>query len=145
MGLQRNYTTFSKEWVDRLRPTIENTMVARIEFFDPATVTKALVGKKYETTYVPLAANVPCRVQPLRAAQTRQISVNTTEVQMVLVSVPIDTAVDFHIGHRARITSSPLNPDLLDYVLVLREIVDSSNPIERSLVYEVDTELRYGP
>lgn len=120
-------------------------MTATIEMWNPGDVVATLVGKKYTTTiskYV--VQNVPARIQPIRASVHKASAVNPTEVQNFLVSMPVTSRVPVLLGTRMRVVSSPLNPTLEDLTFSLREISDSSNPLEWTLVFTVDTGLVSG-
>lgn len=134
---------FTPEWVAALRGAPENGMAAtgrvyraRRGDYDPTTNTYPLTYDYNITTKM--------RVQPLRSATPRIVPNNTTDVQTVLFSVPIDTlvGVDLRTGDQVRVTDAPLNPVLANYTYVVFEIMDSSNPVERTFLCRMDEEER---
>lgn len=150
MGLKRNERTlFSPAWQEALRGAPESAMDATVLIFDTNTT-----GDVYNpdtdtwtrvvtTVYGPGVGDVTgkARVQPLRGTNTIEQSGNETGVQTVLVSLPIATkAIDFRPDMRLNVLTSRLNPSLVHYQFVLTDIVDSSNPIERTLMFSVDQE-----
>lgn len=83
-----------------------------------------------------------CRVQPIRGTSSVNQNSNDSTVQSVLISIPIGVGktLDLRPKHRARVTSAPLNPTVTKYVYVMQEVVDSSNPLERTFVFRVNQE-----
>lgn len=150
MGLTRKpKPLFTQAWVDGLRAVPEAGMTARFKIssttygaWDPATDDKeVLVHKVYYEG--------PARVQPLRTATRRTTEGNDTSVQPVLVSIPISTPefpdimdTDFRVGLDGEVTSSPLNPALMLVKFRLSEFLDSSNPFERTIMFNVNQESR---
>lgn len=118
-------------------------MVADVQFFDP-TVSEAIydpVTNAYIT--VPeILLTCKARVQPIRSAAQKAVPGNSTSVQTVLVSVPIGLAknLDLRPKHRAKVLDSPLMPVLANFLYVVREVIDSSNPIERTFQFDVNQE-----
>jgi hypothetical protein len=135
---------FSVQWRDALRVVPEMGMTAQIEFYLPAP----------KPTYDPVTGtytSVPtvvwsgmARVQPLRSAAAKANNADDTVVQSVLVSIPIIAGLGFDLRpeHRARVLSAPLNPLLTKYLYVANEVMDSSNPIERTFVFTVNVETK---
>lgn len=134
-------TLFTPEWVQAVRSAPESGMAATGRVYrakrgpyDPATNDYTLIYDYDITTKM--------RVQPLRSATPRIIPNNTTDVQTVLFSVPVDAllGVDLRTGDQARVLSAPLNPVLANYTYVVFEIMDSSNPVERTFLCRMDQE-----
>lgn len=76
----------------------------------------------------------PARVQPLRVAQPRTAPGDTERTQQFLFSLPYEALdVDLTEGMMLRVTKSPENPSLLSFVWSLYEVLDSSNPVERTI------------
>lgn len=132
---------FSQGLVDTMRPSVEAVMAAEGRVYrakrgpyDPVTNDYPLVYDYNITSRM--------RVQPLRSATPRIIPNNTTDVQTVLVSVPINAlgATDVRPGDQVRVTEAPLNPALLNYTYIIFEVMDSSNPLERTLLCRSDQE-----
>lgn len=83
------------------------------------------------------------RVQPIRGTSSVNQNANDTTVQSVLISIPIDIGknLDLRTYHRARVIDCELNPTIEKYVYVMQEVVDSSNPLERTFVFRVNQEM----
>lgn len=109
-------------------------MVARVNFTDPET-----------RTYL-FDEAVKARVQPLRSAVPHERSINDTRTQTVLVSIPIDIGktLDLRPKHRGVVVQCDLLPILTNYLFVVAEVLDSSNPIERTYQFTVDIEVVRG-
>lgn len=148
MGLSTNRgPLFSQAWVDGLKQVPESAMVGTVQFYDPET--GAAVYDPVTNSYVTVPsvvgpASIPARVQPVRSAAQRNNLANDTTVQTVLVSIPIDIGLnlDLRPKHRAKVLTSPLMPVLSSFVYVVREIMDSTNPIERTFYFSVDQEAK---
>jgi hypothetical protein len=143
MGLNTNARTlFSAAWQEALRGAPESAMDATVLIYDPNTSSDVYDADTDTWTRVP--TNVysgKARVQPLRNVTNIPQPGNETTVQPVLISIPITTnEIDFRPGLRAEVLSSPLNPGLTAYQFVLSDIIDSSNPIERTLMFTVNQE-----
>jgi len=135
---------FSQAWVDNLSGSIERAMPATVKFYDP-TVSSAVydpVSNTYTSAPLILLTSA-ARVQPLRSAAQKDSTGDATSVQSVLVSIPIalGKTLDLRPKHRAQITVSPFFPVLVNYVFVAKEVLDSSNPIERTFIFEVNQEV----
>ncbi len=135
MGLSRSAleTVFTAEWQTALKSTPEKGMVATCSIFDPNSSSTTWVPGTGMVTSVTEWYAGKVRVQPLRSS-------NTTEgkkVQYFLASVPIDGPFtgDVHVGFTMSVSASPFNPDLTTYVYTCVEVGDSSNPVERTLVF----------
>lgn len=134
---------FNTEWVAGLRGVPEAGMKASVEIFLPGTPVYNPSTNDY-TSVKSVAYEGKARVQPLRAPGKRDTPANTTWVLAVLVSIPVDAlSTDLVVGaHQMAITKSPLNADLLRYRFILNDAVDSSNPLERTLYFTLNQEVR---
>ena len=119
-------------------------MPATVVIYDPEVSeaeydydTGTWVGGTVDAVYTGKA-----RVQPIRGTSSVNQNANDTTVQSVLISIPIGIGknLDLRPKHRARVTSAPLNPTVTKYVYVMQEVVDSSNPLERTFVFRVNQE-----
>lgn len=148
VGLSTNpRPLFSLEWVDGLKQVPESAMAGSVQFYDPAT--GSAVYDPATNTYVTVPAiigptSIPARVQPIRSASSKNNLANDTTVQNVLVSIPIDIGrnIDLRPRHRGKVLSAPLMPVLSNFVYVVQEIMDSSNPIERTFYFTVNQEAK---
>lgn len=132
---------FTQGMVDAMQPSVTSVMPAEGRVYrakrgpyDPVTNDFPLIYDYNITSAM--------RVQPLRSATPRIIPNNTTDVQTVLVSVPIDALGDTDVrpGDQVRVTKSPLNANLLRYTYIVFEVMDSSNPLERTVLCRSDQE-----
>lgn len=132
---------FNERWQAGLSAVAQTGMPATLRLFrlgervyDPATNTYV---DTTETLYEGKA-----RVQPLRSSRFETAPMDSAYWQTVLISIPIEDAqgVDFRVADQARVTEAPLNDALLKYQFVVNEIIDSSNPFERTLLCSVTLE-----
>lgn len=143
MGLSTVRPLFSQKWVDGLAPIAEAGMTAQIEIFDPQTSQAVYDVTTNTYTQDPLIAySGKARVQPLRSASYIKADNNDAPVQAVQVQIPISSVlgVRFSPKHRLKVVSCPLNPALVGILGSLREAIDSSNPFERTLLFDVNQE-----
>lgn len=143
MGLRHNpRALFSQPWVDSLKGAPESAMVSEVIITNPHSSTRVYDPDTDEWNDVStLVYTGKARVQPLRSAAEKATLGNETTVQTVLVSIPISTnSIDFRPGLILEVLVADLNPSLLGYQFVLNDIVDSSNPFERTLMFQVNQE-----
>lgn len=142
MALNRTSLTglFTPEFVAMASSTPELGMVAKGEIFTTsggtASWTPGTGMTVNKTTWY--GPNRKMRVQPLR--ETNNVEGDWT--QTVLVSVPITgpftPGMDASIGMALKISSAPLMPELTKFLYTCVEIMDSSNPVERTLKFKVN-------
>lgn len=144
MGIRSNPRgLFSQAWVDNLKSVPELGMKATILLYNP-NVSQSVYDPETDT-WVDVTQTLytgKARVQPLRSANRTGQGGNETTVQTVLLSIPIDEARDIDIRPelQVEVLTSPLNPSLLGYQFVVTEIMDSSNPLERTFMCTVNQE-----
>lgn len=143
MGLRtisRPRDLFSQAWVEALRGTTEAGMIATVRFF---TLGEAVYNPDTDT-WTPNETEIyegPARVQPLRTATQRNAPGNETTVQAVLFSIPISNkALDLRPEAQGEVLVADLMPALTTYQYVVTEIMDSSNPVERTFLCSVNQE-----
>lgn len=137
---------FSSAWVDSVRTAPESAMAALILITDP-NVSGAIYDPEIDhwTQVVETLYTGKARVQPIGAVRHSGMRGNDSDIQFVRISIPISTAtVDFRPGQQVEILSCALNPSLISYKLYISEIVDSSNPVERTLMTTVNQETANG-
>jgi hypothetical protein len=143
VGLKSNSSQlFTQAWVDSLKGAPESAMVAEVLITNPNSSTRVYDPDTDEWNDVStIVYTGKARVQPLRSAAEKAALGNETTVQTVLVSVPIATrTVNFRPGMMLEVLTAALNPSLETYQFVLVEIVDSSNPFERTLMFQLNQE-----
>lgn len=135
---------FSDEWAEGLRFSVESGMIASVHLFEPGGegVWDPSINDWTEPTPVTLYEG-KARVQPIRAAADKSVPGNATTVQTVLLSVPREaTALDIRPGQQVRVTSAAMNPQLTEFLFVVHEVLDSSNPLEKTLYCKVNQEVK---
>lgn len=141
---------FTKEWQERYAPIVERSMVATIEIFVPGEriwdQETDTWSSNDEIIYGPLVPDAQsdgrARIQPVRASKFDYVPGNNTDTQNVLISIPVRyNDIDVRPKMQIRVLASPLNTLLMKYQYVFNEIMDSSNPIERTLYCTVNQEV----
>lgn len=131
---------FTAEWVAEHRGVPESGMNCQIKVtrttigsgtWNPAT---GEIDGDTSTTIIETKA----RIQPLRSSVPKEVPGNDTFTQVVLISIPITPSATFKVGDILKVTEAPRNPDLLRYDFRFKELLDSGNPLERTLQCEVD-------
>jgi len=124
---------FSLEWQARHARQTERAMIAAIAIYEvvgePVYDTATDTWTAETTTWYTGRA----RVQPISSAFQAAASGNSTSVQKTLFSIPIaQIALELRTDLLVAVTASPLNTSLLAYSFVISEVLDSSNPIEKT-------------
>lgn len=132
---------FTQGMVAAMQPSVTSVMAAVGRVYRAERGPYNPETNDYPLTYV-FDITTKMRVQPLRSATPRIVPNNTTDVQTVLFSVPVNNlgSVDLRTGDQVRVTSAPLNPILMNYTYIVFEIMDSSNPLERTFLCRMDEE-----
>lgn len=83
------------------------------------------------------------RVQPVNAVNESGDNYNPTFIKTVRVQIDAatSTSADIRPNDRMRVTACASNPALLGFVFIVTDVLNSSNPWERTLLCKVDTEL----
>lgn len=133
---------FSPEWQAGLKGVPEQAMVAIVEIINPNTsggIYDPVTNKWLADPEILYSGKA--RVQPLRSASRASVPGASTTTQTILISLPVETlSIPLEVSYVVRVTNGGLNPDLLRYQYRIKELMDSSNPIERTLQCEVDQE-----
>lgn len=140
---------FTPEWQAAGAASVDTAMPAKVRIYridtedsvyDPETNTYVFAT---ETLYGG-EPGAKARIQPLRGSRYEIAPMDSQFVQAVLVSVPIATSqgVDFKVSDRVLVLESALNTINTAYQYVVNEILDSSNPLERTLLCSVILETR---
>lgn len=137
---------FTQRWQAGLADAMLSAMPATLRLFRIGTPVYDPVTNTYSDASTPLyggTEGAPGRVQPLRSSRFETAPMDAAYWQTVLLSVPIQDVqtVDFRVGDQARVIESPLNFAIEDYQYVVDEIIDSSNPLERTLLCSVSLEV----
>lgn len=136
---------FSQKWVDGLKGVPESAMVAEVAVFviEGEPVYDPELDTWVETTTTFYLGKA--RVQPIRAVQIAESPGDTATIQGIRFQIPVsEIADDLRPNMRVNVTASPLNASLLAFDYVLHSVVDSSNPIERTLEAKLNQEIVNG-
>jgi len=123
---------FSLEWQARYARQTERAMVAAIAIYEVEKTYDAATDTWTEETTTWYTGKA--RVQPISSSFRADVPGNDTSVQKTLFSIPVaEIALELRPALLVAVTASPLNTSLLAYSFVLIEVLDSSNPIEKTL------------
>jgi len=143
MGLNAYKTLFTPEWVQAVKTAPESGMTATVRLykevrgaFDPSTNDYAKTVTEYYTG--------KARVQPMRETRFVAQPNDSASVQKVLVSFPIDDllGVEVPMDAQLRVTKCVLNPVLTKNQFIITDLMDSSNPVERTFMFQVIQEVK---
>lgn len=141
MGISRSdlTTVVTDNWVAAARVSAESMMVATGSIFDPNSTSTTWVDGVGQVTTPTTLGTGKMRIQPIRSSTAP----DDKRMQAVLVSVPLDfLSVPARVGFGLTVTASPFNTDLTSYVYTCIEVADSSNPVERTMIFSVNHGLR---
>lgn len=146
MAISRSDLTsvFTPKWQAAVSVAPERGMVATVTIYDPDSTSATFVpGVGMVTVPATPWYTGKARIQPLRSARQTE----GTRIQAVLVSVPITGPFtgDVGIGFTMDVTDGGLlNEDNKTMVFTCTETMDSSNPVERTLYFDVNYQARNG-
>lgn len=143
MGIARNKQIYTAKFFDGLKAIPGYTFTATLDFWTRANETRHWDRdtNTYEISYVTSNPEpIKARVQPIRSAVQRFTAVDGTWTAHLLISMSYDDRFNISAGSRAKIKSVSNNPSLLNKFLTVKEILDSDNSIEFTILCEVDTE-----
>jgi hypothetical protein len=82
------------------------------------------------------------RIQPLATAADRNMTGNNTEVQRVEMQIDFagSSIADIRPGSYVIVSNSPLDANLTKFIYIVKSVMNSSNPWQRTLMCEVDME-----
>lgn len=82
------------------------------------------------------------RIQPRATSNRRTVMTNDTFVREVEVQINFDgnDIVDIRPGDYMLVSASPYDATLTKFIYIVRSVINSSNPWQRTLVCEVDME-----
>lgn len=143
MGISRNKEVYTQKMIQGVAKIIPLTFTATVDFWtrdsevrkwDPAT-------NKYSVTYTSTNPEpIKARIQPMRSAVQRYTAVNGTWTAHVLFSMAYDDRFSITAGSRAKVLTVSNNPALRGKFYTVKEIMDSDNSYEFTILCEVDTE-----
>lgn len=127
-------------WVAHNRLVIRGLQLAEIEIYNPgdASHTYDAVTNTWSGTSTQIFSG-RARVQPIASATYKSDAVNPTEVKAVRVQ--LDAMPDVRPNYKLRVTSSPYNESLKNFIFIITDVLNSSNAWECTLLCKVDLEL----
>lgn len=144
MGIARNKQIYTPKFFKGLEKIPTYTFTATLDFWDleNETSTYDFDTNTYTVSYVTSNPEpIKARVQPMRSAVQRFTANDSTWAAHLLISMSADDRFNITAGSRAKILTTSRNPSLKSKFLTVKEILDSDNAIEFTILCEVDTEL----
>lgn len=83
------------------------------------------------------------RIQPVNSVSEVSDNYNPTFIKTVRVQIKAATSssADIRPNDRMRVTACANNPELMGFIYIVTDVLNSSNAWERTLLCKVDTEL----
>lgn len=144
LGLIRQGTLFSKEWLESLahipmefaRCKIRIKEITGKPIYNPAT--NSYSPATTETLY-----DGPARITARRSAHDRQVPVNSSSVAQYQFQISAEEGnlIDLRPKHLVEVYEAVKNQALLRYTYVISDVADSGNPIEQTFWAKVDQEV----
>ena len=100
-------------------------------------VGKARIKPRSSSARIGEAGNIIRAIDP-GASQIVEVHIGLRENQLAGSD---GVMPDLRPGHRMMVTESPLDPQLENFIFVVRSVINSSNPWHRALLCEVNQEL----
>jgi hypothetical protein len=130
-------------WVAHNRLVIRGLQLAQVEIYNPGD--SAHTYDAATNTWSGAATEVysgRARVQPINSVSASSDGFNPTLVKAVRVQISYTSPMpDIRPNFKMRITSSPNNDTLTQFIYIVTDVLNSSNAWERTLLCKVDTEL----
>jgi len=131
-------------WLTHNRGVVRALQLATVEIYNPGSATQVYdeVNNSWAGTTTELYTG-RARIQPVNAISEIVDNYNPTFIKTVRVQIDAATAgsSDIRPNDRMRVTACETNTALLGFIYVVTDVLNSSNPWERTLVCKVDTEL----
>ena len=137
-------------WVSHHRNVSSSFQVCNIEIYN-----EQLASREYNpttNTWDTDSSNIwagKARIQPTKIASERNVPGNPTFVRQVTMQIDFGKnqvegsdgeMADIRPGNYVIVTESPYDPILKNFVYIVRSVMGSSNPWQRTLTCEVDME-----
>ena len=131
-------------WLTHNRGVLRALQVATVQIYNPGSSTQVYnaATNTWSGTTTQLYSG-RARIQPINAISEIADNYNPTFIKTVRVQIDAATSASPGIrpNDRMRVTACPSNTSLLGFIYVVTDVLNSSNPWERTLVCRVDTEL----
>lgn len=141
MALVRNRELFTAKWQAGLKAIPESGMVALIAVYTRQVTYSNNVPTVSKTYVYGDESGAKARAQPLGVVVKSGNVGDTMFYQRVLFSIPMGENTEALVPEQmfVDVVDGGLNSELVGPVFQIREVLDSSNPFERTFVGEVET------
>lgn len=131
-------------WLTHNRGVLRALQLATVDIYSPASGSQTYdeVTNTWTGTTTPLYTG-PARVQPVNAVNEVADNYNPTFIKTVRVQIEArqEGMADIRPNDRMRVTACATNKSLENFIYIITDVMNSSNPWERTLLCKVDTEL----
>jgi hypothetical protein len=137
-------------WVSHHRNVASSFQVCDIEIYNEQLASRAYNATN--NTWDTESSNIwagKARIQPTKISSERNIPGNPTFVRQVTMQIDFGKnqvedsdgeMADIRPGNYVIVTESPYDPILKNFVYIVRSVMGSSNPWQRTITCEVDME-----
>ena len=131
-------------WLTHNRGVLRALQLATVEIFNPASGDQVYdeATNTWSGTTTTLYSG-RARIQQLNTVSETSENFNPTFIKTVRVQIDAATedSLDIRPNDRMRVTACDSNTALTRFVYIVTDIINSSNPWERTILCKVDTEL----
>ena len=131
-------------WLTHNRGVLSALMLATVQIYNPASGSQTYdaVENNWTGSTTTLYTG-KARIQPVNAVNEISDNYNPTFIKTVRVQIEaLQTGMaDIRPNDRMKVTACASNPALRNFVYIVTDVMNSSNPWERTLLCKVDTEL----
>jgi len=135
--------TLDPRWVFHHRNVSSSFQICDVNIYNQNLATRAYnaTTNTWDTSSTIIWSG-KARIQPTKISSERTVKTDSTFVRQVLVQIDFNGTeiADIRPGHYLEISNSPYDATLTNFVYVVRTIMGSSNPWQRTLTCEVDME-----
>lgn len=137
-------------WVSHHRNVSSSFQVCNVNIYNERLVSRVYnaTANTWDTTSTVIWSG-KARIQPSKIASERNVPGNPTFVRQVMMQIDFGknqvsgsagVMADIRPGNYIIVSASPYDPTLTKFVYIVRSVMGSSNPWQRTLTCEVDME-----
>lgn len=131
-------------WLTHNREVVSALKLATVQIYNPASGSQTYDATENSWTgSTTVLYTGKARIQPVNAVNEISDNYNPTFIKTVRVQIDAatSTSADIRPNDRMKVTSCASNRALEGFVYIVTDVMNSSNPWERTLLCKVDTEL----
>lgn len=131
-------------WLTHNRGVIRALQLATVTIFNPASGSQVYDVEENSWSGTTTSKYTGrARIQQLNTVNETSENYNPTFIKTVRVQIDAatPTSADIRPNDRMRVTACDSNPALKKFIYIVTDVINSSNPWERTLLCKIDTEL----